>query len=176
MARPKKAGRPTKITKAITKTIVDAVRRGNYIETAAALAGVSKNTIYEWMRRGAAEGDRLEENPRLKPKIEETPFFIFSDALKKALAQSENDSLMVMDEVARGYEAVETITAEKVNPKTGQIQTLTETKTTWERDWTAMAWRMERRFRKRWGRNLPEDVETEEDSEGLVLVEHSDAD
>jgi len=45
------------------------------METAAAYAGISKDTLYEWLRKGARdEGEEFRQ---------------FSDAVKKALADSE---------------------------------------------------------------------------------------
>jgi len=40
--------RPTKLTPAVQKKIVDAIKAGNYMETAAAYAGISKQTLYNW--------------------------------------------------------------------------------------------------------------------------------
>ena len=38
----------------LTTRIVDLVRAGNYIETAAKAAGIHKSTYYAWMERGEA--------------------------------------------------------------------------------------------------------------------------
>ncbi len=46
------AGRPTKLTPDVQEKIVQAIRAGNYIETAAAYAGVDKKTLYTWMKLG----------------------------------------------------------------------------------------------------------------------------
>lgn len=48
-------GRPPKFDAAIAQKVLEFLARGNYVETAAAAAGVSKVTIYEWLRRGARE-------------------------------------------------------------------------------------------------------------------------
>lgn len=69
--------------------IVQAVRAGNYIETAAAYAGVAKSTLYDWMKRGARERQRLERNPKARAKKSEAPYVEFSNAIQKALAESE---------------------------------------------------------------------------------------
>ena len=83
-------GRPTKISEERAGKIIRAVRAGNYIETAAALAGINKSTLYAWMKRGAAEMDRLESDPKAKPKKSELPFLDFSNAINIALAEAEN--------------------------------------------------------------------------------------
>lgn len=42
-------GRPTKLDELRAQRIVDAVRHGNYRETAAAAAGIGRRTLYEWL-------------------------------------------------------------------------------------------------------------------------------
>ena len=44
--------RPTKLNFNTHNKIITAIRAGNYIETAAAYAGVNKSTLYEWLKRG----------------------------------------------------------------------------------------------------------------------------
>jgi len=47
----KKIGRPTKLSPETQEKIVTCVAAGNYIDVAAAYAGVAKSTVYEWMSR-----------------------------------------------------------------------------------------------------------------------------
>ncbi len=47
---------------------------GNYIETAAKIAGISKQTVYNWLKRGQAG---------------EEPYNLFVDAVEKAQAKAE---------------------------------------------------------------------------------------
>lgn len=68
-------GRPTKLTPDLQKKITDAVRAGNYIETAAAYAGISKVTLYDWMKRGNKNQNGI--------------FRDFLNAIEKAMAESE---------------------------------------------------------------------------------------
>lgn len=70
-----KGGRPTKLTEEVETKIVAAIRGGNYIETAAAFAGIDKVTFYDWMKQGAAG-----KSPEMVK---------FSNSVKKALAESE---------------------------------------------------------------------------------------
>ena len=49
------AGRPTKLTSELTEEIAQYLRAGNYIETTAALVGINRDSIYEWLKRGAKE-------------------------------------------------------------------------------------------------------------------------
>lgn len=117
-----KGGRPTKLNAEIQEEICKVIRSGNYIETAASYVGISKNTIYDWMRRGAREKDRLKKNPKARLKISEAPFVEFSDSIEKALAYAEVRDVAIIGKAA-------------------------------ESQWQAAAWRLERKFRDRWGRN-----------------------
>jgi transposase len=46
------AGRPSKLTPEVQEKILNAIRTGAFIETAAAAAGIHRDTFYEWMKRG----------------------------------------------------------------------------------------------------------------------------
>ncbi len=54
--RPKKKvpndGRPEKLNKEIQDMICSVLQRGGYIESAAAYAGISKKTLYNWLKKG----------------------------------------------------------------------------------------------------------------------------
>lgn len=85
--RPKKKrGRPTKFTPEIVATILDAVKAGNYIETASALAGISKDTFFAWLKKGA--------------RAPHGEYRDFSDAIKKAMAYSEALDVMRIGKAA----------------------------------------------------------------------------
>lgn len=126
-------GRPTKLTPGLQKRIVGAIRRGCYIETAAALTEVHRDTFYEWMKRGARETEGI--------------YQVFSVAVERALADSEREDLAVVEKASRGYEVVKT---KVVIYKDGTTEETTEKSTKF--DWQAAAWRLERRFPERWGR------------------------
>lgn len=82
----KMAGRPTKLTPELQKKIIDAIRAGNYMETAAAYAGISKDTFFRWLRKGA----------RAKSGI----YKEFHDAVEKALAEAEVRDVMIIANAA----------------------------------------------------------------------------
>jgi len=68
-------GRKSKLTPERQKLFVDAVSAGNYIETAAELAGVTNVTFYNWMKRGR--------------QTQSGKYFEFLNAIKKAEARAE---------------------------------------------------------------------------------------
>lgn len=82
-------GRPTKLDDEMQEKLVQAIRAGNYMETAAAFAGISKDTLYRWLRRGARERKRLEDDEDAILNPEEAPFVRFSYSIEKAQAESE---------------------------------------------------------------------------------------
>lgn len=125
------AGRPVKLNAEVQRKIVDAISGGNYMETASAYAGISKDTFYRWLRRGEREKQRVAKNPRAKIKKEEKMYVELSDEVEKALAKSEMRDVYIIGKAA-------------------------------ESQWQAAAWRLERKFPKKWGRRnfLPENVET----------------
>ena len=66
---------PYKLTPLVQKRITDAITAGNYIETAAAYAGISKDTLFVWLRKGA--------------RTHRGVYFEFAKAVDKALADAE---------------------------------------------------------------------------------------
>ena len=110
-------GRPTKLTREVIEKIAELVRAGNYMVTAAAYVGVNRDTLYAWLRRGAAARSGLYRE--------------FSDSIGVALAGAEIDPLKLITEAG-------------------------------QKEWRALAWRLERRYPDRWGR--------------LERIEHTGAD
>ena len=74
-------GRPTKLNEDITEEIVKAIKLGNYLETAAAYVGISKSTLYDWLRRGKREIERVEKDSRRKVKQDEQIYVDFSNSV-----------------------------------------------------------------------------------------------
>ncbi len=54
-APKKRIGRPPKLSPDIERRIVELLRAGNYVETAAACAGIHKDTLYRWLKEGARQ-------------------------------------------------------------------------------------------------------------------------
>lgn len=80
-------GRPLKLSAKVQEDIVTAIRAGNYVETAAAFAGIDKKSLYTWLKKGArGEGKR---------------FIEFLYAVKKAEAESELRSVATIENASR---------------------------------------------------------------------------
>jgi transposase len=78
----KKRGQPLTFTPEKGAEIVGYLEEGALMETVAALAGLSKQTLYNWLRRG-----RREESPELAA---------FSLACRGAMARSELNDLRII--------------------------------------------------------------------------------
>lgn len=79
-------GRPTKLTTEVQDRIIQALKAGNYIETAAEYAGIGKTTFYRWMEQGeqASQGIYRE----------------FRDAVMRARAEAEARSVALIQKAA----------------------------------------------------------------------------
>lgn len=71
----RKTGRPTKLTPELQKSVVDLLRRGNYLETAALANGIDRATIRDWLKRGNKARSGIYRN--------------FSRAVREALTYAE---------------------------------------------------------------------------------------
>ena len=87
MARHPRGSAP-KLTEGLIETLSATIRNGAYIETAAALCSISKDTLYRWLR-DAENGDADGLHSKL------------SDAVKKAMAEAELRDLAVIDKAAQ---------------------------------------------------------------------------
>lgn len=72
-------GAPSRIAEPDTvQQVLEALQDGNYMETAAELAGLSKQTIYHWLKLGE-QGQE--------------PYKLFADAAKRACARAEAEAV-----------------------------------------------------------------------------------
>lgn len=92
--------RPNKLTKEIQDKIVHSIKSGNYIETAAVYSGVTKKTLYNWMKRANDELARVDQQPRAKIKKSEEPFVEFLHAVEHALAFAEARDVNIIAKAA----------------------------------------------------------------------------
>jgi len=115
----------TKLTPEVQEKILLHLRVGAYMETAAACAGISKDTLYEWLRKGA-NGQK--------------PYAEFADKVHRAVAESESRDLATVLKAS-------------------------------QKQWTAAAWRLERRFPEKYGRNDRVKVEANVEVAGGALLE-----
>jgi hypothetical protein len=94
-------GRPSKLTAKIRRSILDSLRRGNYLTTAADVAGISISTLREWLARGEREKsgryyDFLVAVRQVLGGVEDNLVGVFQ-------AGAENDPLIARDFLARRW-------------------------------------------------------------------------
>lgn len=116
-------GTPLKVHVTAAERVIEALERGNYLETAAAMAGVHKDTVYEWLKVGAkAWSTGL---PLSRMRAHDRRCAEFSDGVAQAQAMAEGNDVDRLHALANGEDAS---VAARV-----------------------LMWRLERRFAKRWG-------------------------
>ncbi len=104
--RPRR-GNGHKFTQEVAGKILGALRAGNFLETAAAYAGIDSDTIRRWAKAGARGKD--------------AELASFAREIDQARAAAEVRDVAIIAKAA-------------------------------ESEWTAAAWRLERRAPERWGR------------------------
>lgn len=128
-------GRPDLLKKKVYDRIIVTLEAGNYIDTAAAFAGLHRDTVFEWLRAGKiALGDMIARGENIPPFDDDLPFVvrqaIFTDAVTRAKASAEvSDVLFIKSQT----------------------------------DWKARAWRLERRDPKKWGPRAEVSIKEAED-------------
>lgn len=123
------AGRPTKLTPELHKTIVGYARNGAYIETAAAAAGVAKQTLYNWLRWGAEPGG-------------DPIYRAFAEDLHQAQAQDEMRGVLALEQIGGGGAQ-----REKPCPSCGTAVKYTVPTNV---QLNAITWKLERKFPDRY--------------------------
>ena len=80
-------GRKSKLTPEVQEKIVQVIRAGNYAVVAAAYAGISEKTFYEWLQKGEA--------------APESTYGKLRQSIKKAEADSEAEAVAQIKLAAR---------------------------------------------------------------------------
>ena len=97
-------GRPSKLTPELSEKICSTIRIGNYVEVAAAFCSISKETVFAWLRQGAAPGARK--------KYRE-----FSVAVGRAMAESETRHVATITAASRAQWQAAAWHLERSHPK-----------------------------------------------------------
>ena len=130
-------GRKTKLNPELHERIVSYVKAGAYIETAAAAAGISKVTLYDWLKRGARE--------------QQGPFHDFARDIEDAQAQDEIRSVVGIERIA-GAPSTRSVPCPSCKaPVSVQLPTAVQL--------NALTWKLERKYPERYGNRLRLDHE-----------------
>lgn len=117
-------GRPDKLTREVQDKIVVYLKRGNYLETAAALAGVSRQAVRNWIQRA---------NEAKAPK----KYKDFLVAVDAAIAYAEDNDITIIDAMSKGWKAQHDSKGNVIRAERAP-------------NWKAAAWKLERRHPRRW--------------------------
>lgn len=93
-------GRPTKLTPETHEKVINAIRAGNYLETAAEYGGVTRQTLWNWMQRGEAEKARVAEDGRRSVTKDERPYVNFFHAVTRARAEAETRNVALIQQAS----------------------------------------------------------------------------
>lgn len=88
--------RPTKLDKNIERKILDVLKMGNYIETAAAFGGIDPSTFYRWLKRGKLHIQKTIQNPQYQIPEYEKRYVRFKRNVDQALAEAEIRELQII--------------------------------------------------------------------------------
>lgn len=153
-------GRPRELTKQIIEDVANALRAGAYIETAVALSGIHKDTFYSWLKRGKAFQEAEE------PNMDDALCGAFSDAVRLAMAQAEMRDILVIDRAANGIDEQYDRRPDGtlVLDERGRPVLLRKERAA---DWSAAAWRLERKYPKKWAKTEKTmEVDGHDDTDG----------
>lgn len=166
----KKEAQVTKCTPEVIQKITNAMRVGMYAETASVLAGVNKDTFHRWLKNSyptlSSQG--------LKNKHYKPIFAELRSAVEKAIAECEIRDLMNIDKCAMGQDW-EYERYPKGDPREGQLVLNSRgnpipKKAGRPADWTASAWRLERRHGSTWNKPDKHDHTVREAAPQVVVT------
>jgi hypothetical protein len=185
-------GRPTRLTehfdtvradnqppreRTVADAIVDLIRLGNYMETAALYVGVGVSTVKLWLRDGSRALDRLDSGAKRRDlSARQRHCGDFLAAVRAAQSEAEQRDVGRLAMLARGGIPLTRTTERWVTDDDGQERLVERTTVTTETlpNMAAIAWRLERRFPDRWARkqeaedDLAGDTEDDEFGEDPV--------
>jgi len=146
---------PIRCSKDFIDKMCNFLRIGAYVETAAVMAGVPKATFYDWIRKGHKQKQGIYRE--------------LLTAVDKAVAEGEVRDLMVIDKTASGADWEYEKYPEGATDETGQdisgnlmlngrgnpiVKKIGHLP-----NWSASAWRLERRHPKHWSQTSIQKLE-----------------
>jgi hypothetical protein len=139
------AGQPTDLTPDLIRQFAELLPVVLYMESVAAFLGVERSTWRRWITRGKAESKRLQELGA-RPRQKEALYLEFFNTHKRAIAEGEIGDAGAIREAALAE--TRPVKVKRVEKPDGSVEETTEYM---KPEWTAAAWRLERRFPERWG-------------------------
>lgn len=147
----KPQGRFSKLTPDVQSKITSSLAAGNYFDVSCEYAGIAVSTGHNWLARGRKEllrreGKNVKEGS--KEWLDEQPFVDFLEAVSRASASVQVKAVALIQRFGEG-------------DKDKGI----------EPDWRAMAWFLEHRYPKQWGKQVIETITKDlDDSERIAKI------
>ena len=132
-------GRKTKLTKDCQDIIVESLKLGLKVEDTINRAGISRETYFEWIRRGQANDGKV--------------YVDFADAVKNAEYDAKASRLERIKQAGIGGQTFEEkkITNRMIDGKIVKVEEINTTKQSTP-NWQADAWLLERKYPDEFGR------------------------
>ena len=152
--------RVKKLNQKVIDSIMNNLRAGAYIETAVICAGVSKPTFYAWLKTA---------NEHLAKGNTRSIFVKLLNAVERAQEESEMRDLLNIDQAAMGAKKqfLKDDDGKYVKDDEGKLIEVFEGRSP---NWTASAWRLERKNPQRWGRNETHNLKSDDGSVNVNFV------
>jgi hypothetical protein len=148
--------RPTKLTDAVTESICAAVRLGQPIARASVMAGVSADTVRQWLQNAAEDDGRPSQ----------APFVAFARCVEEAMAVCEHERLKRIQAAGQGGAIISERTMRRANGD--EITEVKRTPPAWQSD----AWLLERRYSSDYALRSHATQTHELSDSMIVLIEH----
>ena len=111
--------RKTSLTPEIAEALIEVLKRGNYMTTAADFVGVTPQTVYNWLKRG----DELKDHPDENLSETERMFVDFFEGVKNATAWAEVNALdTIRSASATNWQAAAWFLERKAPDRFGRVQ------------------------------------------------------
>lgn len=152
-------GRRTILTTDIQDRILQALRSGNYLDTAAAYAGISVATLHEWIARGRAARDLPDDGDNRCPTCQATGDDHCTTAGGKPTKRHTVRPRRPNGDPAQEARYVELVDAVESARASAEVRALANIqKAAGEGTWQAAAWYLERSYPDKWGRRQMQHV------------------
>lgn len=113
-----------RLTPDVQDRIVQALRAGNYVDTAAQFAGISRPTLYRWLERGDRAAEKADLGETLSEQ--EEMFLNFRNEVDAARASATVRNVSLISQAAQNSWQAAAWWLERTNPNLWGRQTRTE--------------------------------------------------
>lgn len=163
---PRTVGRPSLLTADLERDLVEKVRAGVPLETAAATCGIARSTLFMWLTKGRDEVEARIDGAEANRNFDH--YVALYEKLTKSRAEAGARNVLMIQKAAAGGQIVEKRTI------THTDGTIEEVEKRAAPDWRAAAWFLERTQRGQFGKDAVQ-VELTGADGGPVQISSHDA-